>query len=131
MLDDYFRQYGLIVILTVMAIAVPSSMLLMSWMLSRIGIRPQKPSPVKQSVYECGMETLSPRWTQFNFRYYNYALLFVVFDVETVFLYPWAIQFGVLSKEFGIVVLIEMFVFLAILIVAWMYAWRNHALEWR
>ncbi len=131
MLDDYFRQYGLIVILTIVAIAVPSSMLLMSWMLSHVGIRPRKPSPVKQSVYECGMETLSPRWTQFNFRYYYYALLFVVFDVETVFLYPWAIQFGALSKEFGIFVLIEMFVFLAILIVAWMYAWRNHALEWR
>ena len=131
MLDDYFRQYGLIVILTIVAIAVPSSMLLMSWMLSRVGIRPRKPSPVKQSVYECGMETLSPRWTQFNFRYYYYALLFVVFDVETVFLYPWAIQFGTLSKQFGIFVLIEMFVFLGILIVAWVYAWRNHALEWR
>ena len=59
-----------------------------------------------------------------------FALLFVVFDVETIFIYPWAIQFGAMSAEFGIFVLIEMFVFIGILIVAWLYAWRKQALEW-
>ncbi len=131
MLDDYFRQYGLIVILAAGAIAIPTGMILLSWLLSHTKVRPQKPSPVKQSIYECGMEALSPRWNQFNFRYYYYALLFVVFDVETIFLYPWAIQFGTLSKKFGLFVLIEMLVFIAILLVAWIYAWRKRALEWR
>ena len=130
MFDDYFRQYGLVVILAVVAVMVPSLMIALSWMLSRVRIRPQRPSAVKQSIYECGMETISERWTQFNARYYLFALLFVVFDVETVFIYPWAIQFGPMSAKFGLFVLIEMFVFIAILVVAWVYAWRKRALEW-
>ena len=126
MLDDYFRQYGLIFIFTLVIIAIPTSMLLMSWALSFTRVRPQKPSIVKLSTYECGMETLSPRWTQFNFRYYYFALLFVIFDVETVFLYPWAVQF----RQLGLFALVEMAVFVAILVVGWLYAWRKKALEW-
>ena len=131
MLDDYFRQYGLIVILAGGAIMVASSMLMVSRLLSSIRIRPHKPSAIKLSIYECGMETISPRWKQFNPRYYLFALLFLVFDVETIFIYPWAMQFGVLSARFGLAVLVEMFVFIGILVVAWLYAWRKQALEWR
>jgi len=130
MLDDYFRQFGIVAIFTIVASLVPIGMMLASWLLRLINIRPHVPSAVKQSIYECGIESISPRWTQFNARYYTFALLFVVFDVETIFIYPWAIQFGAMSVEFGIFVLIEMFVFIGILIVAWLYAWRKQALEW-
>ena len=130
MLDDYFRLYGLIAIFLALAVAVPTGMLLASWMLSLLKIRPHKPSAIKQSIYECGFETLSGRWSQFNFRYYSLALIFVVFDVEVVFLFPWAARFGVLSKELGSLVLLEMAVFVGILVVGWLYAWRKGSLEW-
>ena len=130
MLDDYFRQYGLIAIFAALAVAVPTGMLTMSWMLSLIGVRPSKPDPIKKSIYECGFETLSGRWSQFNFRFYSFALLFVIFDVEVVFLFPWAASFGVLSRQFGAFVLVEMLVFIAVLLVGWLYAWRKGALEW-
>ena len=76
------------------------------------------------------LATLSGTWNRFNFRYYTFALIFVIFDVEVVFLFPWAAKFGVLSSEFGAFVLAEMAVFIAILLVGWLYAWRKGALEW-
>ncbi len=127
MLQDYFQHYGLIVILAIVAFLVPVGMLLMSWMFSFMRVRPKKPNPVKSSVYECGMEPIGQvRWSHFNFRYYTFALLFVIFDVETVFLYPWAIKF----RALGLFALIEMAVFVLILVVGWLYAWRKRALEW-
>ena len=126
MLDDYFRQYGLIAIFVAVAFVVPVSMLTMSWMLSRLGIRPSVPTPVKLETYECGMETIGGRWSQFNFRYYMFAILFVIFDVEVVFLYPWATKF----LQLELFALIEMGVFVLILMVGWAYAWRKHDLEW-
>ena len=130
-LDDYFRQYGLIAMFGAVAVVVPTGMLMMSWMLSVVGIRPYRPSAIKQSIYECGFETLSGKWSQFNFRYYAIALLFVIFDVEVVFLFPWAASFGVMSAKFGLFALVEMGAFVGILVVGWLYAWRKGALEWR
>ncbi len=129
-MDDYFQQYGLIAIFAAIAVAVPTSMLLGSWMLSIIGIRPKQPSAVKSAIYECGFETLTGKWSRFNFRYYTFALIFVIFDVEVVFLFPWAASFGALSRQFGLFVLIEMLVFVGILVVGWLYAWRKGALRW-
>ena len=129
-MDDYFRQYGLIAIFAAIAVAVPTGMLMGSWMLSLIGVRPKRPSAVKSAIYECGFETLTGKWSRFNFRYYAFALIFVIFDVEVVFLFPWAASFGVLSREFGLFVLIEMLVFVGILVVGWLYAWRKGALKW-
>ena len=126
MLDDYFRQYGLIAIFIAVAIIVPTSMLVGSWMMSRLGLRPRNPTPVKVETYECGMEAIGGRWNLYNFRYYMYAILFVIFDVEVVFLYPWATKFLTLE----LFALIEMLVFVAILLVAWAYAWRKRDLEW-
>ena len=130
MLDDYYRQYGLIAIFIALAVAVPTGMLVMSWAVSLFGIRPRKPNPIKRSLYECGFETISGTWNQFNFRFYAFALIFVVFDVEVVFLFPWAASFGLLSRQFGTFALVEMAVFIAILLVGWLYAWRKGALEW-
>ncbi len=130
MVDQYFSQYGLIGIFAALAVAVPTGMLVMSWALSLVNIRPHVPSSIKSSIYECGFETLSGRWSQFNFRFYGFAIVFIVFDVEVVFLFPWAASFGVLSREFGIFVFLEMMVFIAILVVGWLYAWKKGSLEW-
>ena len=126
MLENYFRQYGLIAIFAAVSFIVPASMLLLSWFTSRVGIRPNNPTPVKLDTYECGMETIGGTWNQFNFRYYTYAILFVIFAVEVVFLYPWASKF----LQLELFALIEMAAFVAILLVAWAYAWRKRDLEW-
>ena len=85
-MDEYFRQYGVIAIFASLAVAIPVGMFLISWLLSLVKVRPNNPSEVKSSIYECGFETITERWSQFNFRYYSIALLFVIFDVEVVFL---------------------------------------------
>ncbi|MCJ7522412.1 MAG: NADH-quinone oxidoreductase subunit A [Dehalococcoidia bacterium] len=119
-------DYGYIAILLVVAIAVPILILVAGKFLSYKSKRPD-PEDVKSSTYECGMETIGSAWVQFNFRYYFYALLFVIFDIEAVFLFPWAVQFKQL-KLFGF---IEMLIFIAILVVGLVYAWRKKVLEWK
>ncbi len=130
MLDEYFRQYGVIAVFAALAVAVPTGMLLVSWFLSVLGIRPKNPSSVKNSIYECGFETITEKWSNFNFRYYSIALLFVIFDVEVIFLFPWAASFGTMSAEFGLYVLAEMLIFIGILVLGWAYAWKKGSLEW-
>nr|ATO89161.1 NADH dehydrogenase subunit 3 [Faidherbia albida] len=87
---------------------------------------PINKGPEKLSSYESGIEPMGDAWLQFRIRYYMFALVFVVFDVETVFLYPWAMSFDVL----GVSVFIEALIFVLILIVGLIYAWRKGALEW-
>ena len=130
MLDYYFRQYGVIAMFAFLAVAIPAGMFLISWLLSLVNVRPNNPSEVKSSIYECGFETIDTRWNTFNFRYYSIALLFVIFDVEVVFLFPWAANYGVLSAKFGAYVLVEMGIFIGILIIGWLYAWKKGSLEW-
>lgn len=127
MLQDSLRQYGLVLILAAVSAIVPVSMLVMSWMFSRIRARPRKPSEAKYDTYECGLQPIGGPWRQFNFRYYVYAILFVLFDVEVVFIYPWAVRF----HKLGLFALVEVVVFVAILLVGWAYAWRKRDLEWR
>ena len=127
MVDDYLRQYGLVAILGIVAVIVPTSMLMLSWAASKVKIRPQKPGAVKSEVYECGMQTIGGKWGQFNFRFYLYALLFIIFDVGVIFIYPWAVKFN----QFGLFALIAMMVFISILALGWVYAWRKQDLEWR
>ena len=87
----------------------------------------RKPSVVKSEIYECGVEPIGPPWVQLKIGYYVYALLFVLFDVETVFLYPWAASLDALP----VYALTEMVVFLAILALGLVYAWKEGALQWR
>jgi len=89
-------------------------------------VRPKKPDPIKESTYECGLETIGETWVRFRVQYYIYALVFVIFDIETVFLYPWAVAYN----QLGLFALVEMFIFLAILVGGLAYAWRKGALEW-
>ncbi len=115
-------HYIPILVFTLVAISFPVILLV----LAKI-IRAGSPDPVKAEPYECGVR--APTYahdTRFSIRYYLIAVLFVVFDVETVFLYPWAVIFRKLAL-FGFV---EMMVFLAILLVGYVYAWRRGALEW-
>lgn len=93
-----------------------------SWLL-----QPHKPTAAKLAPYECGSEPIGPPWVQFHIGYYVYALLFVMFDIETVFLYPWAVAFGQRIPF----ILAEMVVFLAIVAAGLGYAWREGALQWR
>lgn len=90
-------------------------------------IRPRKPGAEKALPYECGVDTVGDTWVQFRASYFLYALVFVVFDLETVFLYLWAVKF----QQLGAFALIEMFIFLSILIVGLGYAWKKGALEWK
>ena len=90
-------------------------------------LAPRKPSPEKYSVYECGSEPIGPPWVQYRIGYYVYALLFVLFDIETVFLYPWAVTVGAAP----LFVLVEMVIFMGILVAGLAYAWREGALKWR
>jgi NADH:ubiquinone oxidoreductase subunit 3 (subunit A) len=121
------EQYGRAGILLLFALAFPISALLISAFLGLIRVRPRSPDPIKSDTYECGMETVGNTWVQFNVRYYFFALIFVIFDVEAVFLYPWAVAFRQV-KLFGFV---EALIFVAILVVGLVYAWRKRALEWR
>lgn len=89
-------------------------------------VRPDRPEAVKLASYECGIESSAESRGRSSVHYYVLAVLFVVFDVETIFLFPWAVRFRALGR-FG---LIEMGVFLLILLVAYAYAWRKGALEW-
>ena len=89
-------------------------------------LAPNSKGPEKLSTYESGIEPMGDAWLQFRIRYYMFALVFVVFDVETVFLYPWAMSFDIL----GVSVFIEALIFVLILVVGSIYAWRKGALEW-
>jgi NADH-quinone oxidoreductase subunit A len=90
-------------------------------------LAPSKLSPEKLATYECGSEPIGPPWVQFHIGYYLYALLFVMFDIETVFMYPWAVAF----RRMGVFILVEMAVFLGIIGVGLAYAWKEGALKWR
>ena len=89
-------------------------------------VNPSNPTPVKLSPYECGIEPVGTPWAPFAVRYYIFGLLFLIFDVESVFLFPWAITF----RTLGTSGFIEMMVFIAVLLVGLVYAWRKGALEW-
>jgi NADH-quinone oxidoreductase subunit A len=89
-------------------------------------VRPDNPSKTKLMPYECGIDPIDSARGRYTVRYYIIAILFVVFDVETIFLFPWAVKF----KAFGLFGLIEMLIFLAILIVGYIWVWKKGALEW-
>lgn len=89
-------------------------------------IAPKKPNPIKQETYECGMETVGETWVQFKVQYYIYALVFLVFDVETIFLFPWAVAF----ERLELFMVLEGVLFILILLAGLLYAWRKGVLEW-
>jgi NADH:ubiquinone oxidoreductase subunit 3 (subunit A) len=116
-----FEDYELIGLLFIVSLALPVLGILAGSILG-----PRKPTKIKNDTYECGMETFGPSWVQFRVQYYIFALIFVVFDVEMVFLFPFAAAFDAL-RLFAVV---EVAIFILILAVALVYAWKKDALEW-
>jgi NADH-quinone oxidoreductase subunit A len=106
----------------------------LTMLLSRL-IRPNRPNSQKQSTYESGEETIGTAWTQFNIRFYIVALIFLLFEVEIVFMFPWSVVFADthLIKQYpgwGWLAFSEMILFIGILAVGLAYAWRNGFLDW-
>ena len=120
-------QFGRTGFLLLFALAFPLLPLMMSVMLGMLRIRPNRPDPIKEATYECGVETEGDACGQFNVRYYVYAMIFVIFDVEVVFLYPLAVAF----PHLGTSAFVAGAIFLVILIVGFAYDWARKALEWR
>jgi NADH-quinone oxidoreductase subunit A len=87
---------------------------------------PKNPTDIKQSIYESGMEPIRSARERVSIKYYMVAMLFIIFDIEVVFLYPWAVNF----RELGIFGFIEMFIFIAVLMVGLIYVWKKGALKW-
>ena len=119
-------EFGFLGIFLALAVVVPTSMLIIPWVATKLGVKPQHPDPVKLDTYECGMPTIGGNWVRFNFRYYQFAILFVAFDVTAAFAIPWAVHLRVL----GWAGLWSMLAFAFILGVGLAYAWRKKALQW-
>ena len=114
-------NYLPILVFIAIACAFGAVSLLLGWV-----VRPSRPYRAKLAPYESGSPLFSDARIQFPMRYYVIAMLFVIFDIEIVFLFPWAVAF----KKLGLVGLIEMIIFIAILVVGFWYAWIKGALEW-
>ena len=114
-------DWQFIALFMAIAIVFPGVPLLFSGL-----INPKKPNPIKQQTYECGIETVGDTWIQFKVQYYIFALVFVVFDVEAVFLFPIAAAFD----QLALFAVFEVVIFVVILLSALVYAWRRGALEW-
>ena len=117
-----YAQYLLLAVMAVMAVGFACGPLILSAILA-----PRKPNDIKQSTFECGLESKGDPWVQFNVQYYLYALAFVIFDIEVVFIYPWAVAFTGLS--FG--AFLAMGVFILLLAESLIYLWLKGVLTWK
>ena len=117
----YFYNYLFIGGFTLFALVFPALPIILAKF-----VAPKKPSKSKNASYECGLEAEGNPWIQFRIQYYIFALIFVVFDVETIFIYPWAVAF----KGLGMTGLVEIIIFVAILGFGLIYAWKKNLLEW-
>jgi NADH:ubiquinone oxidoreductase subunit 3 (subunit A) len=117
-----YDPYAFLVVLAAAAVLFALTPLALARLLA-----PRKPSKLKQAIYECGLESRGDAWVQFRAQYYLYAILFVIFDIETIFLYPWAVAFN----KLGLFAFVEMAIFLVILFGGLAYAWAKGVLEWK
>jgi NADH-quinone oxidoreductase subunit A len=115
---EYYGTVGIFLIVSV-------GFVLVTFFIAKL-LRPQRPSETQLQPYECGEPTIGTSWVRYNVRYYIFALLFVIFDVEVAFLFPWAVVY----KQLGLFALIEMLIFLFILIFGLVYAWKKEVLKW-
>jgi NADH:ubiquinone oxidoreductase subunit 3 (subunit A) len=119
--SDFLAASSSVLAFAVLGIAFVAVNLILWWIL-----RPRRFSEEKLTTYECGENPTGSAWIQFNIRFYVFALIFIIFDVEAVFLLPWAVVF----RELGVLAFVEGLVFIAILVVALAYVWRKGDLEW-
>ena len=112
----------LLIVVFFTALVLVSAALLMAWLLSPRSYNPQEGLP-----YECGVATRGTSWMQFKVGYYLFAILFLMFDVEAVFLFPWA----VVVRELGVMALVNVVFFMLVLVLGLAYAWKKGALQWK
>ena len=121
MIFDFLSEYLSIVIFLFIAIALSVGFVFINFILS-----PKNPDPEKLSAYECGFEAFSDSRIEFDIRFYLVAILFIIFDLEIAFLFPWAISLG----NIGLLGFFSMMIFLSILTIGFIYEWKKGALEW-
>jgi NADH-quinone oxidoreductase subunit A len=117
----YFESYGVVLAVLIAGIGLVA----VAFVFGRV-MAPSRPSPAKLITYECGIDPVGEGWSQSQVRYYVYGFLFVIFDVESVFLFPWARVF----RSLGYTAVVEMAIFIGILAVGLLYAWRKGVLRW-
>ena len=123
----FFEQYALFAVLVIVGCALYAVIMIASRVM-----RPSVPSPLKLTTYECGVEAVGTGWSQMNIRYYVFAFLFVIFDVEAIFLFPWAVILGDLhagTQPSAVFALVAMFLFVATLLEGLAYAWKTGVLR--
>ena len=121
MWPDFLGEYFPIILFLVIAVAISVIMVVASWIMG-----PQKPDSEKVSAYECGFEAFDDSRSKFDVRFYLVAILFIIFDLEVAFLFPWATTLG----DIGMLGFWSMMIFLGILTVGFIYEWKKGALEW-
>ena len=119
--ETFYQQYA-----TLIGVVVAGIGLVAVALITARAVAPRRPVPAKLTTYECGMDPVGEGWSQTQIRYYIYGFLFVIFDVESVFLFPWARVF----QSLGYQAVWEMGLFIAILAVGLLYAWRKGVLKW-
>jgi len=119
--SDFVRQYLTVAIFVGLGFGLVGALLGIA-----VVLRPNRPQDAKYKTYESGVDPVGDHWSQTQVRYYIFALLFVLFDVEAVFIFPWAIRL----EEYGMFGLIEMAIFIVILALGLVYAWRKKVLRW-
>lgn len=131
-MDDpaQLSEYGKILLLAIVGLILVCGTILLAKFISS-----KKPNPVKLSTYECGEDAIGTSWVQFNPRFYVIALIFLLFDVELIFVFPWATVFGNVNliaadSRWGWFTMIEMGIFLGILVVGLVYVWKKGDLKW-
>jgi NADH-quinone oxidoreductase subunit A len=120
-MDELLREYLPILIFLVIAIGISLIIVIASYVIAK-----QKPDSEKMSAYECGFEAFDDARSRFDVRFYLVAILFIIFDLEVAFLFPWAVAFG----DIGVYGFVSMVIFLAVLTIGFIYEWRKGALEW-
>jgi len=116
-----FFDFANVLVFLIIGVLFVSFTLIFSWI-----VRPHKPNPGKATSYECGERTIGSSWVRFNIRFYVIALLFIIFDVEILLLFPWAVVY----KELGLIAFIEMLVFVGLLLIGLAYLWKKGDLDW-
>jgi NADH-quinone oxidoreductase subunit A len=124
---DQLAQYLPVLMLGVLAVLFSAGMLVGSVILGKKGKRP----PIKDTPYECGMLPIGPGSTRLSVKFYLVAMLFILFDIEVVFLYPWAVIYREMLKENAALILGSMLSFMAVLFVGYLYALKKRAFDWK
>lgn len=118
----YLSGYGILVGFIILSVAFASAALVASFI-----VQPKAPGETKHSTYECGMQTYGDARIKFGIKYYIYALLFLIFDIETIFLFPWAVSYN----KLGLFALVEAIIFIVILLLGLFYVWGKDLLRWK